>query len=96
MQKSNCKTTKEFKEFLMRRNTEKKTFRALDEIVKKISLGYTHDNFVEIGYLLKDLEPVLERNEMLLLEAAWRDSYTDSCNEKILEREVSKIKERLS
>ena len=65
------------KGFMMRKNVDRKMFRILDEVAKKITLGYTHDNFVEISYLLKDLEPVLERNEMLFLEAAWRDSYTD-------------------
>jgi hypothetical protein len=79
---------------MIRRNTDKKISRLLDEVRSKITLGYTHDNFVDISYLLKDLEPVLERNEILFLEAAWRDSYTDSCNEKTLDREIGKIKTR--
>lgn len=80
----------------MRRNiTDRKVVRVLDDLAKKISLGYTHDNFVEISYILKSLEPILDRNDMLMLETAWRDSYTDSCNEKTLEREIAKIKSRL-
>ena len=79
----------------MRRNTDRKVNRILDDVASKISLGYTHENYVEIGYLLKMLEPVLERNEMLTLEEAWRDSYTDSCNPKTLELEINKIKTRL-
>lgn len=79
----------------MRKNIDRKISRLLDDVTNKITLGYTHDNFMEIGYLLKMLEPVLERNEILNLESAWRDSYTDSCNLKTLEQEVTKIKTRL-
>lgn len=81
---------------MMRRNTDKKVSRLLDDVASKITLGYTHENFVEIGYLLKMLEPILERNEMLALEGAWRDSYTDSCNSRSLEQEIAKIKTRLA
>lgn len=79
----------------MRKYTEKKVARVLDEVARKISLGYTHENFVEIGSMLKDLEMVLERNEYLFLQDAWRDSYTDSCNEKELAAQITKIKTRL-
>lgn len=80
----------------MRRNVDRKINRLLDDVASKITLGYTHENFVEIGYMLKMLEPILERNEMLSLESAWRDSYTDSCNPKNLEKEIEKIKTRLN
>lgn len=78
----------------MKKNIDKKTNRILDEIVSKINLGYTHENFVEIGTLIKMLEPILERNEILCLESAWRDSYTDSCDSKTLEKQINKIKSR--
>jgi hypothetical protein len=80
----------------MRKYTDKKVSRILDEVARKISLGYTHDNFIEIGGMLRDLETVLERNEYLFLQDAWRDSYTDSCNEKALAAEIAKIKARLN
>lgn len=80
---------------MIKKNTDKKVIRALEELGKKISLGYTHENYVEITYLLRDLEYYLEIEELNFLKDCWRDSYTDSCNEKKLEREITKIKNRL-
>lgn len=77
-------------------STEKKINRTLDELFHKIILGYTHENFVEIGYILKDLEFYLEPLELDSLKEFWRNSYTDSCDEVELSNQIEKIKSRLN
>lgn len=67
----------------------------LNEIVDKISLGYTHENFNEIGRLIKEIKSKLDKEEAVFLENSWRDTYTDSCDQQTLEQKVEKIKQRL-
>ena len=69
---------------------------ALDEFYKLVQLGYTHDNFYTIYKILGGINRHLWYDEVKLIETAWRDSFTDSCDETMLAVNLESIKSRLS
>lgn len=69
---------------------------SLEKVVELASLGYTHENFLNINGLVKDVANNLSLEELKELEASYRDLYTDSCDLVKLEATVSQIKSRLN
>ena len=61
---------------------------------KHIVLGYTHENYRETAKLFNMLSTYMDPNDSRILEAHWRDNYTDSVDAPALNALVKTLKDK--
>jgi len=66
--------------------------RALNKIKRHINLGYTEENYNTIAWLMGQITPMVDPNARRQLEEIWRNSYTDSFEQKDLNQLIRSMR----
>lgn len=69
--------------------------KTLNEFQELVDLGYTHENFINVGQCLNKISHHLFLDELKELEGLWRDSFTDHLENEQLNFVIENINERL-